>query len=79
MNEKSKLIRVYSGSEMTINLLRDELEKSGISTLIQNDFNSGISAGFSGGTPTSIDLFVQEEDLEIATPIISDFEKLNKE
>ena len=42
MKEKNKLIRVYTGTELTVNLLKDELEKIGISSLIQNDFNSGV-------------------------------------
>jgi len=40
MKEKSNLIRVYSGTELTVNLLKDDLEKFGISSMIQNDFNS---------------------------------------
>jgi len=46
MKENSNLIRVYSGTELTVNLLKDELEKFGISSMIQNDFNSGVSADF---------------------------------
>lgn len=60
MKENSNLIRVYSGTELTVNLLKDELEKFGISSMIRNDFNSGVSAGFSGGVPSSIDLFIQD-------------------
>ena len=77
MKEKSNLIRVYSGTELTVNLLKDDLEKFGISSMIQNDFNSGVSAGFSGGGPSSIDLFIQELDLGKAEPIISEFSKTN--
>lgn len=60
MKENSNLIRVYSGTELTVNLLKDELEKFGISSMIRNDFNSGVSAGFSGGVTSSIDLFIQD-------------------
>ncbi len=78
MKENSNLIRVYSGTELTVNLLTDELEKFGISSMIQNDFNSGVSAGFSGGVPSSIDLFIQELDLGNAEPILSEFRETNK-
>ena len=44
MKENSNLIRVYSGTELTVNLLKEELEGSGIPSMIQNDFNSGISS-----------------------------------
>ena len=77
MEKKSNLIRVYSGTELTVNLLKDELEKSGISGMIRNDFNSGLSAGFSGGVPSAIDLFIQELDLEKAEPIIREFREIN--
>lgn len=77
MKEKNNLIRIYSGTELTVNLLKDELEKSGISGLIQNDFSSGVSAGFSGGVPSSIDLFIKELDMEKAEPIINEFTKIN--
>jgi len=77
MKEKSNLIRVYTGTELTVNLLKDELEKFGIAAMIQNDFNSGVSAGFSGGIQSSIDLFIQELDLEKAEPIIREFTLIN--
>ena len=75
--ENSNLIRIYSGTELTVNLLKDELEKFGIPGMIQNDFNSGISAGFSGGVPSSVDLFIQERDLAKAEPIVSEFREIN--
>jgi hypothetical protein len=77
MKENNNLIRVYSGTELTVNLLKDELEKFGISSMIQNDFNSGVSAGFSGGIPSSIDLFIQELDLGNAEPILIEFRETN--
>ena len=73
MKDKNKIIRVYSGTELAVNLLKDELAQIGISGLIQNDINSGIAAGFSGGSPSSVDLFIQEFDLKEAEPIINDF------
>ena len=77
MKENSNLIPIFSGTELTVNLLKDELENFGISSLIQNDFNSGVSAGFSGGVPSSIDLLIQEFDMEKADPIISEFRETN--
>jgi hypothetical protein len=78
MSENNKLIRVFSGTEIPINLLKNELEQGGISAIIQNDFQSGIMAGFSGGGPSAIDLFILESDLEGAIPIIEGF-KLREE
>ena len=79
MKEKDNLIRVYTGTEITVNLLKEELEKEGIPGIIQNDFNSGISSGFVGGVVSAIDLFIQEVDLKKAEPILMSFIKLNNE
>ncbi len=76
MKEKSNLIRVYSGTELIVNLLKGELESFGISCMIQNDINSGVAAGF-WADPFAIDLFIQELDLEKAEPIISEFRLIN--
>lgn len=78
MKERSKLIRVFTGSEVTVNLLREELEKVGISCFIQDDFKSGIAAGFSGGIPTAVDLFIKGIDVMRAQLILREYERLNK-
>ena len=78
MNENDNIIRIYTGTEIAVNRLKDELEKVGISGIIQNDFESGTSAGI-GGNPFAIDLFIQESDLKKAKPILVDFLKINKE
>ena len=77
MKENDNIIRIYTGSEITVNLLNDELEKVGIIGIIRNDFESGTSAGIAGD-PDAIDLFIQESDLKKAKPIIVDFLKINK-
>ncbi len=78
MEEKSNLIRVYTGTEITVNLLKDELEKSGIHSIVRNDYNSGIVAGFSAGPSSAVDLLIYEIDLKKAEPIISEFAQINK-
>lgn len=77
MKEKDNLVRIYTGTDITVNLLLSELEKAGISGIIKDDFESGISAGIAGN-PSAIDLFIQEADLKKAKPIIVDFLKINK-
>ena len=77
MKENDNIIRIYTGTELTVNLLKDELEKVGISGIIQNDFESGTSAGIAGN-PSAIDLFIQESDLKKAKPVLVDFLKINK-
>jgi len=73
MTKGNNLVRIFTGSEISAILLKGKLEDNGISALIQNDFQSGISAGFLGGIPSAIDLFIQESDLEKAEPIIKEF------
>ena len=75
---KYKLIKVFSDSSLTVTLLNEELENVGIAALIQDDFNSGVVAGFSGGVPSSVDLFIQEADIVKAQPVISEFTKANE-
>jgi hypothetical protein len=74
MKQKDKLIRVYSGNEMTVNLLKGRLEIAGIYAAIQND--SGDS--FFRGVPAAVDLYIQQSDFKKAEPIISEFIKKNK-
>jgi hypothetical protein len=74
MKEKDRLIRIYSGNEVTINLLRGRLEIEGISASIQND--SGDS--FLRGSPAAVDLYIQQSDYKKAEPIINEFIDKNK-
>ena len=73
MENGNELIRIYTGTEVSVIHLKEELEESGISVMMQNDFQSGISAGFVGGVPSAVDLLIQEKDMEKAKPIIDDF------
>jgi hypothetical protein len=77
MKEDDNLVRIYTGTELTVSLLKTELEKVGITGIIQNDFESGTSAGIAGN-PAAVDLFIQESDLKKAKPVIVDFLKINK-
>lgn len=74
----NKTIRVFTGSEITVNLLKEELERAGIGCYIQNDFSSGVHAGFMGGTPDAIDLYIREIDVMRAQLILREFERVNR-
>jgi hypothetical protein len=73
MKEKDKLIKACSGTESLVQILKDKLELNGIIATIQND--SGDS--FFGGTPIAIDLYIRQEDVKKAEPIIKEFIKNN--
>lgn len=75
--ENNDLIRVFSGSEIAVMMLKEALEEVEIGSFIQNDFQSGVVAGI-GGFPSFVDLFIQESDLEKAQPLIDEFNKANE-
>ena len=73
MKENDALIKAYSGTESLVHILKDKLEQNGIIASIRN--NSGDS--FLGGTPISLDLYIRQNDIKKAEPIIRDFIKNN--
>lgn len=79
MKKGNNLIRVFTGTEVLVYLLKERLEEVGISALIKDDFQSGITVGFVSGVPSAIDLYIQESDLTEAEPIINEFIKDNPE
>jgi hypothetical protein len=78
MKEKNKLIRIYTGTELTVLLLKGLLEDIGISSTVQNNYKSGVEIGFVGGVQSAIDIFIQQSDFETAEPLIRDFIAKNK-
>lgn len=70
MNEHGKIVELYTGDEVTIQHLKQELEAAGIATLTKDGYNQGNAAGFVGGTPTAIELLVNENDLPQAREIL---------
>jgi hypothetical protein len=73
MKERNKLVKVYTGTEMTVVLLKELLVEIGVSSTIQNNYKSGVEVGFVGGVQSSVDLFIQQSDFETAEPVIRDF------
>jgi hypothetical protein len=71
MENDEKLIRVFTGPEPTAMLLLEMLEETGVKGLIKND--SGL--GYLGAVPQVMDLYILEEDLDKATPLINEFKE----
>ena len=69
MENEEKLVRVFVGPEPTALLLLEILEETGIKGMIKND--SGL--GYLGAVPQVMDLYIIEEDMEKAAPLINDF------
>jgi len=73
MNDNSSILHVFTGTELSVNHLKNILEENNIPSLIKNDYATGQSAGFMGGSALSIDLYIQEVDKDKAEPIIEKF------
>jgi hypothetical protein len=69
MKKSDKLIKVYTGTEVLVYILKSKLEEKGISCSIQNDSNNS----FLRGVPAAIDLYIQQTDFQKAEPLIKKF------
>ena len=79
MAVKDQLVRVFSGTEVSVILLKGLLEDIGVISTMRNDYRLGIEVGFVGGVQSSVDLFVQESDFQKAEPVIREFIVKNSE
>ena len=75
MDNHSKHIRFYTGSLIEIQRLQLDLDDNEIPSLVKNNFQSGLRSGFYGGSPSLVELFIYEDDLKKATPILENFKK----
>ena len=72
METQDKIVKLYTGTDVIINHIKQELEEKGIKCLVKDSFKQSISVGFVDGVPSAIDLFVLEKDLEEAVKIVND-------
>ncbi len=79
MKNGNNLIRVFTGTDVLVYLLKERLEEVEISALIKDDFQSGLTVGFVSGVPSAVDLYIRESDLKEAEPIINEFIQNNEE
>lgn len=73
-NNQNDMVRVYSDTEVNINRISAELANKGIPSLVKNEFQSGLMAGF-GASPNAVDLYVNSTEAEKALEIIQDLSK----
>jgi hypothetical protein len=69
MNDEENIVRIYSGTEASVLILKALLEEAGVSSLIKNDSSSA----FLGAVPGIVDLYIEKKDLKRARPLIEDF------
>ena len=77
MGKRDELVRVFTCTELTCQLLKAELENAGIPVMIRNDNQSAVAAGFGIGSPSAIDIYVTESKVDAAIPVIEGFLKNN--
>lgn len=71
MTKKNELVKVFTGPEGAVILLKSRLEQAGISSIIKND-SSELFLGVS--TPVT-DLYIKESDLDNAQPVVAEINK----
>ena len=68
MDDEEKIIKVFTGPEPAALLLMKRLEQIGIESLLRNESE----LGYLGAVPDLMDLYILEDDLEKARPIIEE-------
>jgi hypothetical protein len=71
MNKSNELVLVFTATKVIVNHVQAELEANGIGSIAKDEFSQGLEAGFGAGSPSAIDLFVLESDVEKALEIIN--------
>lgn len=69
MDSEDDYKRIYTGSEVNVLHLQNLLSEEDIPTRVRNDFDSGLRAGFGGGLPGQVLLFVRSSHYEKALEI----------
>ncbi|WP_439181674.1 putative signal transducing protein [Carboxylicivirga taeanensis] len=73
------IVKIYTDTELTISHLKNVLADKGIESMVKNDFESGVSAGFVAGAVNSVDLYVLQKDELRAREVTEQFiRELNK-
>ena len=76
MADQEDLIRLYTGSEIDVSVLKEVLDDNQIPSIIKNEMDSGKAAGFGGGYAGSeAHILVSENDYENAKVLLGEFLK----
>ena len=67
---ESGYIKIYSGSFIVVQLIVDKLDAVGISPIIKDETESGRLAGFGSSIPGFQEIYVSQEELDAAVPIV---------
>jgi len=79
MNKDEKTTRIFTGSAIEAQPLINELNTLDINPIVRDDHQSGILSGFATGVPGQVRIYIRNEELTIAQPLIDSFLKsINK-
>ena len=67
---ESHYIKIFTGSFIVVQRIISKLEDIGISPIIKDETESGRLAGFGPPIPGQQEMFVHEDELDKATPIV---------
>ena len=73
MKNTDRYTKIYSGNQVSVTLLKGLLQEAAIAVIEKNEQNSGVIAGFVGGTQSTISLSVQEFDKAKPEKIVAAF------
>jgi hypothetical protein len=62
--------KIYTGSFIIAQLMVDKLEAVGITAVVKDETESARLAGFGSSIPGSQDIYVNEDEIDNAIPII---------
>ncbi len=58
MSENNNLVKLYTGGDVIINRVKQELEEAGIKSMVKDGYKQGLAAGFGDGVTSAIVFFV---------------------
>ena len=67
---ESNYTKVYTGSFIIAQLIVDKLNAIGINAIVRDETESGRLAGFGASIPGSQDIYVNNEEIDQALPIV---------
>lgn len=73
MDKDQETVRIFTGPSMIGNGLIARLNEIGISPIVRDDHQSGITGGFSTGVPNQVRLFIRNEERIKAKDIINEY------
>ena len=75
MDDNSKMIPVFSGSQIEVQKLRHDLEEIGIEVMVKNYDDMASITGFANISRAARQLWILETEIEKARPIVADFKE----